>query len=124
MSEFKSQADVWRALIDGRTVKRIDRKYRIYKDRVQHSDIDLNNWEDLNSVFDPFMDFSTYNEPNSKTTTMKMAPALYRVNGEVVRISKRVFKSEDEARGTVHGYATEFLAWLINTPYTVEVKDE
>jgi hypothetical protein len=69
MNEFKSQAEVWQALLDGKTLKRIDRKYRFYNGVLQHSDIDLNNWDELWSLFDPFIDFSTYTEPKRRFKT-------------------------------------------------------
>ena len=121
MSEFKSQSEVWQALLDGKTVCsmhylwKIDNGYLVYRGN-------------LNTVWEPsrtdfcgnISDLSIYTEPKKKKI-VRMAPALV-YTGETYEISMILFESEKAASAW---YEDEFKKWLIDTHgIDVEVDDE
>jgi len=120
MSEFKSQAEVWQALLDGKTISRDGFKYRINDGQVDSSLIDRDNWSCCSCSFIRGDKYILHIEPKKKKI-VRMAPALiYR--GEGYETSNILFESGEEAGAW---YDNDFRKWLIDTHgVDVEVDDE
>jgi hypothetical protein len=122
MSEFKSQAEAWQALLDGKTIYEVDEPhmtecYRIINGTVMYkvitSDMD---WDQSNNRFHCYKSYGIYHEQKKKI--VRMAPALiYR--GEGYETSNILFESVEEAGAW---YDNDFRKWLIDTPYAVDVE--
>jgi hypothetical protein len=129
MSEFKSQAEVWQALLDGKTVYEVDEPhmtecYKIINGTVMYkviaSDMD---WDQSNNRFHCYKSYGVYTEPKQKKI-VRMAPALSKVNSSKYpyRIDDYLYESEQEAK---KGCGSEFIKWLIDTHgVDFEVDDE
>jgi hypothetical protein len=121
MSEFKSQAEVWQALLDGKTIVSPAFKYHIHKATVFYSNIDRDVWDISYNVFHDYAKYSTYTEPKPKKI-VRMAPALWCCDNSYY-ITSEQFSSEKEARDFC--CESEFVKWLIDTHgVDVEVDDE
>ena len=125
MSEFKSQAEVWQALLDGKTIYEVDEPhmtecYRIINGTVMYkiitSDID---WDQSNNRFHCYKSYGIYQEQNKNI--VRMAPALVYIGG-YYRLTDSLFANEVEP---YHQYPNTFIKWLIDThAVDVEVDDD
>jgi hypothetical protein len=125
MSEFKSQAEVWKALLDGKTVYELDEPprtecYKIINGTVMYKVIASDmNWVQSNNRFHCYKSYGVYTEPKSKKI-VRMAPALLCFNGQYV-IGDHLHPSEKKS---MLYYGSDFVKWLIDTGVDVEVDDE
>jgi hypothetical protein len=124
MSEFKSQAEVWQALLDGKTVYEVDEPhmtecYKIINGTVMYkviaSDMD---WDLSNNRFHCYKSYGVYTEPKPKKI-VRMAPLLVKFNTRYI-ITDSIYSEEDRKDNIVG-----FVKWLIDTHgVDIEVDDE
>ena len=118
MSEFKSQAEVWQALLDGKIIKITGRRtlYKLIDGNLNHLCEDV--WKESIEEFSEFYMFSIYNESKPKKI-VRMAPLLVKFNTRYI-ITDAIY-SEEERKDNIVG----FVKWLIDTHgVDVEVDDE
>jgi len=119
MSEFNSQAEVWGALLGGKTICAEDFRYKFFDGNLLESK-NLGCYNVSYQQFKSYHYFSTYAEPKVRKT-IKMAPALCEFEeSNTYYIAYRLFRSEEEAR-KAH---TNLVKWLIDTPYAIDVEIE
>jgi hypothetical protein len=122
MSEFKSQAEVWQALLDGKTVEDSHYKYKFADGRLMWSHIGGNSWGGSERNFTTADQYYIYTEPKQKKI-VRMAPALILADEyRAYYVDGKLFSSEISARNYHYG---KFIKWLIDTHgVDVEVDDE
>jgi len=120
MSEFKSQAEVWQALLDGKTICNTYKKFKITDRTVFSSAINDNDWEECSLSFVGYNQFHIYTVPKQKKI-IRMAPALSKVDSSIYkyRVEDYLYASEHEAKIEC---GHDFVKWLIDTPYAVDVE--
>ena len=112
MSEFKSQAEVWQALLDGETVCSQEYRYKFFEGRLLES-INLSEYNPSWQTFVPVERFTIYTEPKTKKV-VRMAPVLRFVDNRYF-ISDEVFASQDSAICHYKDNSFKFVKWLIDT---------
>jgi hypothetical protein len=126
MSEFKSQAEVWQALLDGKTVYEVDEPhmtecYKIINGTVMYkviySDMD---WAQSNNRFHCYKSYGVYTDQKPKKI-VRMAPALVFADGYYF-IGGNLYSSEKSAINYHARGSLKFVKWLIDTPYAIEVE--
>ena len=123
MSEFKSQAEVWKALLDGKIIKITGGRslYKLIDGNLNHLCEDV--WHESIEEFSEFYIYSIYNESKQKKV-VRMAPVLRFVDNRYF-ISDEVFASQDSAICHYKDNSFKFVKWLIDTHgIDVEVDDE
>jgi len=119
MSEFKSQAEVWQALLDGKTVCSQEYRYKFFEGRLLES-INLGYYNPSWQTFVSVEIFTIYTEPKQKKI-VRMAPALILFNNRY-RIVDHLYPSEKQAK---EDNGEDFRKWMIDThAIDVEVDDE
>ncbi len=119
MSEFKSQAEVWQALLDGKTVEDSHYKYKFADGRLMWSHIGGNSWGCSERNFTTSDQYYIHNEPKQKKF-VRMAPVLCK-DIKYRWITKVLYESESTAKND----NDFFVKWLIDTHgVDVEVDDE
>lgn len=111
MSEFKSQAEVWKALLDGSVIVGLSlrTKYKFIQGGLFCNF--GGSWRQTNQDFNDFDCFSIYTEPKKKI--VRMAPALCKVDSECkYRVEDYLYASEQDAKKEC---GNEFIKWLIDT---------
>lgn len=119
MSNFKSQAEVWQALLDGKIVADISRenKYKFEHGSCWVAFLDPNSvYQPCDQSFYKYKKYSIYIEPKPKKI-VRMAPALSKSSNGYF-ITGTIFQSEEIAKER----STNFSKWLIDTPYAIEVE--
>ncbi len=120
MSEFKNQAEVWQALLDGKTICNTYKKFKITDRTVFSSTINDNDWEECSLSFVDYDQFHIYTEPKQKKI-VRMAPALILADGDYF-VGGNLFSSEKSAINYHARGSLKFIKWLIDTPYAVDVE--
>jgi hypothetical protein len=117
MSTFKTQAEVWQALLDGKEIKYGKCVFKMIDGQLQGKRIgDPDIAYDKSALaFICYEEVELYTPPKKK---IKMAPALLRFADGEYHITPRLFSSAQDAVG-VHGSC--FHSWLIDT-HAIEVE--
>jgi len=118
MSEFNNQAEVWQALLDGKTVEHIDSKY-LYK-MLNGSLVRKfgdGSFSPTERTFKYFNEYVVYGEPNKKKTTI-FAPAVYKDSFGIYCLSEELYPSLELAKNT---FGDRFCSWLnVEMPIKIE----
>jgi hypothetical protein len=122
MSEFKSQAEVWQALLDGKVVADIslESKYKFVDGCCFTASLDPNCvYQPSSQSFYRYEKYNSYIETKSKKI-VRMAPVLIFFNNRY-HIGDHLYPSEKQAK---EDNGEEFRKWLIDThAIDVEVDD-
>ena len=121
MSEFKSQAEVWQALLEGKIVADISResKYKFERGSCWVALLDQNSvYQPCDQSFYQYKKYNSYIESKPKKI-VRMAPLLVKFNTRYI-ITATIYP-EEESKDNIVG----FVKWLIDTHgVEVEVDDE
>lgn len=124
MSEFKSQEEVLRVLLDGKILIGNDFIYKIYSGAVSAKSIfGEDSWWPVLQNFVDYEKYSIYVEPKKKKTIV-VAPAVYLCPSDEERffLSEKLYSSVESAKEDL---GNAFCAWLnVEMPIKVEVDDE
>lgn len=121
MSEFKNQAEVLQALLDGKIVQCIDNLalYKVIEGSIRR--IDKGHDYHVSVPFMYFDKYRIYVGPKKKKTII-VAPAAYKNSFGEYGLSIELFSSLEAAKKR---FGDDFCAWLnVEMPIKVEVDDE
>ena len=122
MSEFKSQEEVLRVLLDGKILIGNDFIYKIYSGAVSAKSIfGEDSWWPVLQNFVDYEKYSIYVEPKKKKTII-FAPAAFKTSLGEYGLSRELYPSLEAAKKR---FGDDFCAWLnVEMPIKVEVDDE